>query len=291
MVIVGGAEDRNDDNLPEIEEKEGDFQRYEVLKQLLPNRRQKQILIISVDSPLPKTSVALYRKVFRKIGFNQVSFLLVKDKTEAKKEKYIRPVQQAGVVYFPGGDQLKFSITLSGSPLLDAVIDRYYSDEKFILAGTSAGAMVMSRIMIAEGGVNEALLKSDLKIYSGFGLLENSIIDSHFIKRGRFSRLAQAVITNPGQLGIGLGEDTAMVITGGYQATCWGSGTVVVIDGSRIGQSNITEAEEDCPVFVEQLIVHLLTKGCRFDLKRRKLARPAVKVASHSKATNKSRGS
>ena len=77
-------------------------------------------------------------------------------------------------------------------------------------------------------------------------------------------------------MGIGLGEDTALLIVKGCQATCWGSGTVIVIDGSEIEQTNITKAEDDQPVFVERLVVHMLTRGCRFDLKMRKLARPAI---------------
>ena len=276
LVIIGGAEDRNDNNLPEIIEKQSDFTRYDVLKQLLPNFRHKEITVLSIGSSLPIRSVKLYRKVFRKIGFHATKFVMIKDKGEAKKIKFINRIQKTDVVYLSGGDQLKFSTVLAASPVMDELLRRYYDDKNFILGGTSAGAMAMSNIMIADGDVNEGLLKSELQIYSGFGLLDNAIVDTHFIKRGRFGRLAQGVITNPGQLGIGLGEDSALVITKGQLCTTWGSGTVVIIDGWEIGQTNIADAKEDCPVYAERLIVHFLTRGCRFDLKRRVLSKPPI---------------
>jgi cyanophycinase len=136
--------------------------------------------------------------------------------------------------------------------------------------------MVMSKIMISEGGTYEGLLKKDLKTAGGLGILDCCIVDTHFIKRGRFARLSQAVITNPGQMGIGLGEDTALLIEKGEEATCVGSGTVVIIDGTQIRQTNITDVDDDKPVFVENLVVHMLTRGCRFNIKTRKVREPAI---------------
>jgi len=149
-------------------------------------------------------------------------------------------------------------------------------DEGFIVAGTSAGAMVMSEIMICGGGTGEALLGADLHTASGLGLLSNCIIDTHFIKRGRFSRLAHAIVINPANLGIGLGEDTALIIHNGNEAECRGSGMVVLIDGANIEQTNISEAEEDSPVYVENLKVHLLTENCRVNLETRKMTAPCA---------------
>jgi cyanophycinase len=114
---------------------------------------------------------------------------------------------------------------------------------------------------------------------SGLGLFDTCIIDTHFIKRGRFSRLANAIIMNPEALGIGLGEDTALIVKKGAVAECCGSGSVVIIDGNEIGHTNIVTAGDDTPVFIENLKVHLLTSGCRFDLKQRriKLSGPELK--------------
>ena len=131
--------------------------------------------------------------------------------------------------------------------------------------------------VVCGGGISEALLGSDLHTASGLGLLENCIIDTHFIKRGRFSRLAHAVVINPGNLGIGLGEDTALIITNGCEAECRGSGMVVIIDGAEIEQTNISEVEENAPVYVENFKVHLLVEDCRFNLETRRMSVSAIK--------------
>src|SRR5690606_32677587 len=141
-------------------------------------------------------------------------------------------------------------------------------------AGTSAGAMVMSSTMISGGGVTEALLGSDIQTCAGLGLINDCIIDTHFIKRGRFSRLAHAIILNPGNLGIGLGENTALMITDGDHAECKGTGMVVLIDGSTIERTNISEADAGDPVYVENLKVHLLVQHCRFNLRSHQMSVP-----------------
>ncbi len=145
-----------------------------------------------------------------------------------------------------------------------------YSDD-FLVAGTSAGAMVMSSVMIGRGGREEALFNKDLDMRPGLGLIDSCIVDTHFIKRGRFSRLAHAIIKNPEKLGIGLGEDTAMLIKDGNVGECRGSGMVVIIDGDEISETNIDKVSENAPIFVENLKVHLLVKGCVFSLEDRKL--------------------
>lgn len=171
---------------------------------------------------------------------------------------------------------------MGGTPVTELILKRFYEDENFVVAGTSAGAMVMSQIMISGGGNNEVVFRNDLQTTTGFGLLEHCIIDSHFIKRGRFGRLAHAVLVNPGQLGVGLGEDTALIVKNGQDVECVGSGAVVIIDTSNLGQSNISEEEDDeCGVFVENLRVHLLVKGCRFNLTTRMIANPARNISTY----------
>ncbi|RZM10710.1 MAG: cyanophycinase, partial [Pedobacter sp.] len=140
----------------------------------------------------------------------------------------------------------------------------------------SAGAMAMSRIMIYHGEMNEAALKDDVQMSTGLGIFDTCIVDTHFMKRGRFIRLANAVIMNPESLGIGLGEDTALIIKNGSEAVCHGSGAVIIIDGNNIGQTNIATAQSDTPVFVENLAVHILSNGCRFLVNDRAFAVPAI---------------
>jgi cyanophycinase len=124
--------------------------------------------------------------------------------------------------------------------------------------------MVMSRVMIYEGEVREALLKGDVKTSSGFGLLGNCIVDTHFIRRGRFARLSQAVAMNPACIGIGLGEDTALTIKNGNEALCHGSGMVVIIDGSAIRHTNLAYVQDGHAIRINNLIVHVLAKGNGF---------------------------
>ena len=107
---------------------------------------------------------------------------------------------------------LSFRRYWGGTETVSVIRDRYTHDKDFVVAGTSAGAMAMTKLMIYEGGVHEAILKDDLKMSSGMGIFDTCIIDTHFIKRGRFGRLAHAITMNPESLGVGLGEDTALII-------------------------------------------------------------------------------
>src|SRR5690606_22247700 len=145
-----------------------------------------------------------------------------------------------------------------------------YQEEYFVISGTSAGAMAMSRTMIYEGNAAAAHLKGEVKITTGLGLVDEVIIDSHFDKRGRFMRLAQAVAANPGAIGIGLGEDTGIIIREGHFMEAIGSGGVIIIDGRSVGHNNIGDAEFNQPISVENLKVHIMEKGNAYDIKERK---------------------
>ncbi|MFT4058083.1 MAG: cyanophycinase [Legionella sp.] len=274
LLIIGGAEDKGGD-LPECVEQDEEFTRYEILRELLPPSNKK-IEIITTGSEIQSEIKKEYQKVFNNMGYNNIGFLPIKKRTEARLPEYISRAENAGAIFFTGGDQFRLSTILGGTPIVEIIKERYMKDSEFIVAGTSAGAMVMSSVMIMGGGLSEALRYRNLLTCSGLGILQSCIIDTHFIKRGRFSRLAHAIIMNPEQLGIGLGEDTALVIRNGTDAECHGSGMVVIIDGRYIDQTNITEVEEEEAVFVENLRVHLLVKGCQFSISKRVLANPAI---------------
>jgi cyanophycinase len=277
LLIIGGAEDRSDDTKTEAPDHKEQFERFKILKELLPSGNTKgKIEVVTTASAEPEEMEKMYKKTFTDIGYENVGFLYVKDKMQARDEENCKRIKEARAVFFTGGDQLRISTILGGTPFAGILKDKYLHDQGFIVAGTSAGAMVMSEIMICGGGTEEALFGADLHTASGLGLLKSCIVDTHFIKRGRFSRLAHAIIINPANLGIGLGEDTALIIHNGNEAECRGSGMVVLIDGADIGQTNISEAEEDCPVYVENLKVHLLTENCRVNLETRKMTAPCA---------------
>ena len=138
------------------------------------------------------------------------------------------------------------------------------------MAGTSAGAMAMSNTMIYHGNSTTAHLKGEVRITTGLAFLQNVIIDSHFEKRGRFGRLAQAVGCNPSCIGIGLGEDTGLLITEGNNMEAIGSGMIIIIDGHTIGYNNIADIADNNPISVENLTVHFLAKGNKYTLDTRK---------------------
>jgi cyanophycinase len=272
ILIIGGAEDRGDEE-KEMEKVNKQFEHFEILKELMPSNgnSKRKIEIITTASGNPEEIEKTYKTAFKKIGFNGIGFMDIKDKNEARDPEIAKRVEAAHAVLFAGGDQFKLAAILGGTNTVGVIRDKYYHDRDFVVAGTSAGAMAMSKIMIYEGGVEEAIVRDDLKIASGMGIFDTCIIDTHFIKRGRFGRLAHAIIMNPESLGIGLGEDTALIIKNGVDAECRGSGMVVIIDGNAIEQTNVTEVEDSEPILVENLKVHLLVKGSRFSIKERKM--------------------
>lgn len=285
ILIIGGAEDRGDGEKG-AQPQNKEYERFEILKELIPKNGGKQrIEIITTASSIPAEMKKMYLNAFKKIGYTNVAFMDIENKHEARDPEFCKRAEKAHAVFFSGGDQFKLSGILGGTDMVKVIQEKYTHDEDFVVAGTSAGAMAMPKIMIYEGGVNEAILKDDLKLAGGLGIFDTCIIDTHFIKRGRFGRLAHAVTMNPSTLGIGLGEDTALIIKDGFDAECRGSGMVVIIDGGCIEQTNITDIEDGEPIYVENLIVHLLAKGSRFDIKERKMAnqvnRKRTKTVAH----------
>jgi cyanophycinase len=277
LLIIGGAEDKGGEKT-EMEKKNATSGNFDILEQLLPTSDgTERIEVITTGSEVQEEMKDTYKKTFRKIGYKNVGFIALNNVKEAHEEEYVNRVREASVIFFTGGDQFRISSIIGGTEIAEAIRDRYEHDSTFIVAGTSAGAMAMSKIMICSGGTEEALIDKDVHIASGLGLLEYCIVDTHFIKRGRIGRLSHAVVINPGQLGVGLGEDTALLIRNGTEAECFGSGMVVIIDGKQIDQTNIAEVEAGDPVFVGNLVMHLLIKGCRFSLKDRKLEIPAMR--------------
>jgi cyanophycinase len=272
LLIIGGAEDRGNKGKDENRQDNHQYEKFEILKELLPkNGKRERIEIITTATSIPDQMQKMYLKAFKEIGYNDIGFIDIKDKIEARDSKFCKKVEKAHAVFFSGGDQFTLASILGGTETIEVIKEKYVHDKDFIVAGTSAGAMAIPKLMIYQGGEHEAMLKDDIQIASGLGILDSCIVDTHFIKRGRFGRLAHAVVMNPETLGIGLGEDTALVIKNGSDAECHGSGMVVIIDSKEILSTNITEIENDDPIFVENLKVDILAKGNKFSIKDRKM--------------------
>jgi cyanophycinase len=282
LLIIGGAEDKGPIRRPPpIKLKNKGFVNYEILASLIPSpeSKNKTIEVITTASQVPFQTGSMYIRSFKKGGFTNVGHISIDNKEELKNPDFIERVNRAHAVFFSGGDQYRLSTILSGSELIEAITTRYREDPDFILAGTSAGAMAMSHVMIYHAEINEAMLKGHVKTTHGLEMIDHCIIDTHFVKRGRFVRLAQAVIMNPTCMGIGLGEDTGLLITNGNEAKCIGSGMVVIIDGSEMKNLNHDEVENDMALHVENLKVHLLIRGDGFLLGERKFI-PLQKAVS-----------
>ncbi len=276
LLIIGGHEDKGSEvegeNLT-IHKKVTPTSHFEILGALISKipRAHHIIEIIASASSIPKEMEDLYINSYKQEGFTHVGIIKVENHDDAANPEAIKRVKGAHAVFFTGGDQSKLIALLAQTDLLNAIKHKYNSDENFIVAGTSAGAMVMSEISITGGLIREALYKEDIKLDKGLDLIKNVIIDTHFIKRGRFARLAHAIALNPKCLGIGLGEDTALLISNGTHAECIGSGMIILIDGTKIDASNIDEVINLTPIVIENLSISIIAEGSCYILEKREL--------------------
>jgi cyanophycinase len=272
ILIIGGREDKDDGKENSMNGNNKEFKHFDILKELIQDGgKKKRIEVVTTATDTPEEMIQTYKKAFRKIGYTNLGLLNITNKEEARSKKNCDRVKKAHAIFFSGGDQFRLASILGGTECINLVKQKYQTEPDFVVAGTSAGAMALPKIMIHEGGIEEALLKKDLKTASGLGIFDTCIVDTHFIKIGRFGRLTNAIINNPEALGIGLGEDSALIIKKGYLAECRGSGMVVIIDGNKINQTNIADADNETPIFLENLIVHVLSKDVKFTIKERKM--------------------
>ncbi len=177
-------------------------------------------------------------------------------------------MDDATAVFFTGGDQVKITSQIGDSPIFRRVQQIY--EEGGLIAGTSAGAAVLSETMLVSGGDESSpVIGNSVRMAPGLGLIEGVIIDQHFMERGRIGRLLGAVAQNPKNLGVGIDEETAIVVERGNGFYVIGSGAVYVIDGSEVSYSNIAEAASNETLSIYNVMVHVLSQGDRFDLIRR----------------------
>lgn len=274
LLLIGGSEDRGRDvKTPTIAELNPDYHDQEILREfikLAPGRHPRIEVVVTASSE-PAQMGKMYQEIFGKLDHPDVGVLDLRDRPAAENPEVIERLDRADGIFFSGGDQFRLSTLLGGTRLNERLFERYLS-EPIIIAGTSAGAMVLPKTMLYEGHTEEAMLRGDVKIAAGMSFFDGCIVDTHFIRRGRFSRLAQAVATNPSCVGIGLGEDTALLIRKGVEAECLGSGMVVIIDGHRIGATNVAAVDDGAPVFVEGLLVHALVGGNKYHLLDRRFS-------------------
>jgi cyanophycinase len=208
----------------------------------------------------------------KQFGAKNVTFIHFNHRYEADTVENISKIQKCDVVLIGGGNQLRLSSFLGGTVFLATIKKRYYYESKFIVAGTSAGAAAMSNTMIISGSSQDALIKGELQLTNGLDLLNNVFIDTHFTDRGRFGRLMQTIACNPGVLGLGLSENTGAVIYEAEKLEVVGTGLAVIVDGTDIQYSDLTDIGDGDPLTIVGLKIHVVGPGKCFSIKSRKIA-------------------
>ncbi|GAC1588982.1 MAG: cyanophycinase [Ginsengibacter sp.] len=264
LIAIGGAEDKGVVLVKgEVVKNNLNFFELGILRRIVEEAGgpDKRMEVITTASMNPYEVGENYLNAFGKIGCTNIGLLQIRNRADAMNQDFIERVKTCDAVMFSGGNQLRLSATFGGTEVLQVCLSRYFNESNFVVAGTSAGAMAMSNTIIYEGNATKAHLKGEVKMTTGLGFMDDVIFDSHFEKRGRFGRLAQAIASNPSCIGIGLGEDTGMLITEGNKMEAIGSGLVIIIDGHEIRHNNIADIPDGNPISIENIKVHFCEKG------------------------------
>lgn len=255
LIIVGGAERRDEEQ--------------SVLKKIaaeLPGDRR--LLIITAASYEPEGTAEEYTRIFHNLGVQAVDVADIRQRSDAEQPELVEKCERADAIFFTGGDQLRITSQMGDSPMFRCMKERYEAGT--MIVGTSAGAAAIPHTMIVGGPGDESNRISTLSMAPGLGLLDDVVIDSHFAERGRMGRLIGAVMQNPRNLGIGIDESTAIVVTRGEHFEVVGPGAVYVVDGAGITYSGLSEENAEGIVPVHDVRLHVLGEGGCFDLESRR---------------------
>lgn len=253
LVIIGGHEDKEGARV--------------ILKEVARNLRGGKLVIATVASHEPEGYFDSYREAFGAIGVSDLVELYIEERLESLEGDALATLDGAAGVFFTGGDQLRISSQIGDTPIERRIREIHQAGG--VVAGTSAGASVMSETMLVKGASSESYRIGELHMAPGLGLVQGVIIDQHFAERGRYGRLLGAVAHNPRLLGVGIDEDTAIVVSGrGFGVI--GRGAAYVVDGEDATHSNIAEARADRALSMFGVRVHVLSSGDRFAIDARK---------------------
>lgn len=251
LVIIGGAEDKKDSCL--------------ILRKFLElaGGENSRLVIITAATEYPEEVGSTYKRVFHRLGCTEIEIVDVPDRDTANSDEACKILQAGSGYFFTGGDQLRITSALGGTAFLQTLQEEY--QRGVVIAGTSAGASVMSSTMITEGDSDESPKLNTLKMSPGIGLISEVVIDQHFAQRGRIGRLLTAVGQNPSVLGLGIDEDTSVIVNG-QELLVWGNQTVTILDGSRVSHTNASSQEPDKHLALTGVITHILPHGYAYDL-------------------------
>jgi cyanophycinase len=251
LIVIGGHEEKDGNAL--------------ILRAVAERVGRGKLVIATLASQEPEEVFRDYRRAFGRLGVKRVEHLDVSDREALLRDPRLELLKGATVVFFTGGGQLRITTQFGGTKVCEQ-IQRFYQ-EGGTIAGTSAGASVMSDTMLVSGeGEFSHRVGGNILMAPGLGYLKDVIIDQHFAERGRIGRLLGAVAQNPRFLGIGLDENTAIIVHKEREFRVLGAGAAYVVDGRGVTCTNITEEEEDRTISMFNVRLHLLSQGCGFDL-------------------------
>jgi cyanophycinase len=254
LIIVGGGEDR-----------EG---RMPILKEVAQRVGTGRLVLATVASHEPQGYFEQYQRAFGELGITDLVELYIETRDQALAKEAVECFKGATGVFFSGGDQLRITSQIGDTPVMRKVEEIF--DSGGVIGGTSAGASAMCETMLVSGTSRESYRIGDLRMAPGLGLIKDVIIDQHFAQRGRMGRLLGAVAQNPRMLGIGIDEDTAILLEDEKAFKVLGSGAVYVVDGEGVTYSTIADELQDHALTILDVRLHVLSSGDVFGLKTRR---------------------
>lgn len=234
-----------------------------ILNRVLSENRARSVAVIPTASDYPGEMKERYARVFHKLGAEDIHLLDIRSPGEADKEEHIDAVRNADVTFFTGGDQVKLVRVLENTPVIQEIWKRFR--EGMTIAGTSAGAAAAGEIMIFSGD-DEGCQKGAVRHSTGFGFVEGITFDTHFLIRGRITRLIQLMASGYSGRAVGLAEDTAVVIDSGGFLEVVGNGHVITLNGESVHYTNYGSVERFNSITVDGIRMSCLSPGARFDI-------------------------
>lgn len=270
LIPIGGNEDKG---LEHSENYSLDFVEDSILSHVVKEAGGigANIVIIPTASSIPKEVSSNYVEAFDKLGCSNLKVLDIRNRLQSETKETVKVLEEADAVMFSGGDQSKIAKFI-GNTKAHQILSERYKNERFVIAGTSAGAMAMSEHMIAGGSSQESMNKGAVHMRGGLGFVKGLVIDTHFIKRGRFGRIAEAMAIHPNLLGLGLAEDTGIVIEQRNHFKVIGSGMVLIFDPGKLTHNNHSVLPEGTPISLGNLVVHILANNDEFTIDDRKVS-------------------
>lgn len=269
LIAVGGSIEKD---IEEIDDRlKADFGEEVILEEIIKHAggKDSRFEIITSATDEPEEAGDEYREIFSQLGVENLDILYIQDRGSANSSQTLERIKKADVVLFTGGDQNQIIDYLIDTDAYNLIKDRYINEE-LVIAGTSAGAAMMGEKMIEEGKETEVLMKNDLIMGTGLGFIKEILFDTHFIQRGRFERLAEALAEFPDKLGIGLDANTGIVIKEGNVCKVIGSGMVTLIDGSDFDYDNYQKLKDETPLSLLNLKVHVMSVDDTFYINEKK---------------------